>query len=76
MAYDLIKQTHPSAPVAIGARVRERLSGRLGSVVHPRAGLRGIAVRWDGRFGVADCPPDRIDYAAPPPSPSQPWCAR
>lgn len=76
MAYDLIKQTHPHAPTAIGARVVERLSGRLGTVAPPRTGLKGIAVRFDGHFGVADCPPDRLDYAAPPPAPSPLWCAR
>ena len=76
MAYDLIKQTHPGAPTAIGARVVERLSGRLGTIAHPRAGLRGLAVRFDGQFGVKDCPPDRLAYAAPPPAAQTQWCAQ
>ncbi|WP_267355742.1 MULTISPECIES: hypothetical protein [unclassified Methylobacterium] len=76
MAYDLIKQTHPAAPTVIGARVVERLSGRLGTVAPARAGLAGIAVQFDGRFGVVDCQPERIRYAAPPPAASQNWSVR
>ncbi|MDH2313090.1 hypothetical protein [Methylobacterium brachiatum] len=76
MAYDVIKQSHPHAPTVVGARVVERLSGRLGTVAPPSPGRAGIGVRFDGQFGVVDCPPDRLAYAAPPPSPSQLWCAR
>jgi|GEM_PF-2646185 len=76
MAYDLVKQTHPGAPAVVGARVVERLSGRLGTIAPPRAGLTGVGVQFDGRFGVVDCPPERIRYAAPPPAASQTWSAR
>ena len=75
MAYDLVKQIHPGAPCAVGARVRDA-GGRLGSIVPQRPGLRGVAVRFDGLFRVVDCPPGELAYAEPPTAFVQPWCAR
>ncbi|GJD92490.1 hypothetical protein BHAOGJBA_6044 [Methylobacterium hispanicum] len=76
MAYDVVKQTHPGAPAAIGARVREKISGREGHIVSPRAGDAGVRVKFDGQFMPASCDPLTIEYASEPPAPAPPWQGR
>ena len=76
MAYDLIKQKHPGAPCAVGARVRHRETGRTGNVAPQRAGVDAILVRFDGEAFPKPCAPNAIAYLDGPPSASDPWCGR
>lgn len=64
--YDLIKQRHPSAPCALGARVRRTTDRRLGTIAPPRAGGAGVCVRFDGSWPPVDVPPGELEYALAP----------
>ncbi|SFG92569.1 hypothetical protein [Methylobacterium gossipiicola] len=76
MAYDAIRQRHPHAPCAVGARVREAASGRTGTLLPPRPGDPGLRVHFDGQFPPVSCDPDSLEYADPPPEAAPDWCAR
>lgn len=78
MAYDLVKQTHPGAPCAIGLWVIEIATGRRGRIQQPVPGCRGVRVKFEGQLPIQDCPPDGLAYAEPAPAavPSQIWCAQ
>ena len=76
MAYDLVKQRYPGAPSAIGARIREKATARIGSIVSPRAGDTGVRVRFDGEAMPQACDPCALEYLAAPPAPTPEWRAR
>ena len=76
MAYDAIRQRFPEAPSAVGARVRQKLTGRLGSILPPRAGDQGLRVHFDGHFPPESCDPRAVEYAHPPPAAEPEWRAR
>ena len=76
MAYDLVKQTHPGAPTAVGACVRHTGTDRRGNVIAPCPGDGGVRVKFDGEFPPKVCDPCAIEYLDPPPSSGRAWCGR
>ncbi len=76
MAYDVVKQKFPGAPTAIGARIRHRMTDRVGSIVPPRPGEDGVRVRFDGEFLPKACDPRQLEYLEGAPQASPAWRAR
>lgn len=66
MAYDAIRQLHPNAPCALGARVRLKETGEAGTISPPRAGDKGLRVKIDGRFPPVVCDPRNVEYLSAP----------
>lgn len=76
MAYDAVKQRHPGAPAAIGARIREKTTARVGRIVNPLPGQNGVRVSFEGRFPPVTCDPTAIEYLNGPPAPAPAWRGR
>lgn len=64
--YDWVKQRHPGAPCALGARVRRLSDGAIGTIAPPRPGATGLLVRFDGTWPPADVPPRDLEYLTAP----------
>lgn len=64
--YDLVKQRHPGAPCALGARVRRLSDGSIGTIAPPRPGVTGLCVRFDGTWPPADVNPRDLEYLTAP----------
>ena len=64
--YDGVKQRHPGAPCALGARVRRLSDGAIGTIAPPRPGITGIHVRIDGVWPPVDVHPRDLEYLTAP----------
>ncbi|MBY0296694.1 MAG: hypothetical protein K2X71_11720 [Methylobacterium sp.] len=63
MTYDLVKQLYPGAPAQLGARVRERASGRLGRIIPPVPGTgEQVRVRFDDEILPRNVHPPALDF--------------
>lgn len=67
MVYDLVRQRYPGAPCAVGARVRSRETGNVGTIAPPRTGDHDrLCVRFDGSWPPVACDPRELEYLRAP----------